>query len=93
MTVERNRSTNGGDMDDYWSKDIVERLYERSDAAQSEGTGTAISDATHFRQAAAEIERLRKALSKIYDLIDDEDGADIDYAIALAETALAPRSV
>jgi len=46
-------------MDDYWDKDIVVRLRERADAARSENTGTAISDATHFEQAADEIEKLR----------------------------------
>lgn len=54
---------------DYWSKDIVKRLYERSDAAQAEGTGTSISDATHFRQAAAAIENLRGVVERAQSLI------------------------
>lgn len=43
---------------DYWTRPIAERLRERAAAARAEGTGTAISDATHFEQAADEIDRL-----------------------------------
>lgn len=44
---------------DYWSQDIVQRLMQRAEVARGEGTGTGISDATHFLQAAEEITRLR----------------------------------
>lgn len=53
--------------DTYWDRPIADRLRERAAAARAEGTGTAISDATHFEQAAqaltaaeAEIARLTR---------------------------------
>lgn len=67
-------------MSDYWEQDIVFRLTERARVAQQEGTGTAISDATHFNQAAEEISRLRKAIDFSRVMIDHfvhgEEGFD-----------------
>lgn len=48
--------------DDYWAKDIAARLMERAARARQEGTGTAVADAAHFEQAAAEINRLRDVI-------------------------------
>lgn len=56
-------------MSDYWSQDIVERLRQRAEAAKEEATGTAVSDATHFTQAADEIVRLRDKISEASDLL------------------------
>lgn len=61
-------------MSDYWSQDIVERLKQRAEAAKAEGTGTAVSDATHFAQAAEEIFRLRNTIQWCLDR-DERNGS------------------
>lgn len=43
--------------------DVVERLQERARAARDEGNSTALGDALHFEESAAEILRLRTALA------------------------------
>lgn len=43
--------------------DIVKRLKDRAKVAREESTGTALGDALHFEDAAAEIEDLRMTVS------------------------------
>jgi hypothetical protein len=70
--------------DDYWSKDIVNRLLERASLARHEETGTATADAVHFEQAAKEIERLRSAIAATWHPISKAD-KDIAYIHDLGE--------
>ncbi len=46
------------------SNDIVARLRERARLAREENTATALGDAIHFEEAAAEIARLRDKLER-----------------------------
>lgn len=57
--------------DDYWTQDITVRLLERANTARQEGNATAVGDAIHFEQAAAEISLLREEEDRLANKIED----------------------
>jgi hypothetical protein len=54
-------------LDDYWNQDIAVRLLDRAKFARQESTGTAVADAAHFEEAAAEIKTLRAGIKRLSD--------------------------
>jgi hypothetical protein len=73
--------------------DLSERLIERAKVAREENTGTALGDAVHFEEAAAEIASLRAQLARSFlalDLARDSicTGCDTIAVIAAIDAAL-----
>jgi len=76
---------------DYWSRPLVERLRERAALARIEGTGTAVGDAVHFEEAAAEITDLRDKLASAIKERDSicEKAVEKTFALDAAEARAA----